>query len=315
MIKKNTRKKWMISLCTLSLATGLMQPGAAKVSAAKLNKGHLIMSQGKKQTLKVRGISGKVTWKSSNKKIATVSQKGKVTAKKAGKAKIIAKIKSKKFICKITVKKGKPAVTQNPTSTQKPIVTQNPTIATQTPVVTQKPITATQTPVATQNPITATHTPVATRKPNFTWLPATTQKPTTTSSPAVSSVTEESAYNTLNSLRSTYPEGMPLTNSYYYYSPQFGNGYGCYGFAAKLSDTIFGTATPYRTHSSFSRIKVGDNIRIGNSHSVIVLTKNDNDITVVEGNYNSSVHWDRKITSTSLASSGFTVYTRYTSTR
>ena len=104
---------------------------------------------------------------------------------------------------------------------------------------------------------------------------------------------------------------MTLTNSYYYYSPQFGNGYGCYGFAAKLSDTVFGTQKAYTTHSSFDKIKVGDNIRIGNYHSVIVLTKGSNYITVVEGNYNSSVHWDRKITSSSLSSEGFQVYTRY----
>lgn len=115
----------------------------------------------------------------------------------------------------------------------------------------------------------------------------------------------------LNSLRSTYPERMPLTNSYYYYSPRFGNGYGCYGFAAKLSDTVFGTEQPYQTHSSFERIRVGDHVRIGSSHSVVVLTKNDRDITVVEGNYNSSVHWDRKITAASLTASGFKVYTRY----
>lgn len=164
--------------------------------------------------------------------------------------------------------------------------------------------------MATQTPVTSQQ-PAATQKPIATQAPAATQKPVSTTTPSVSNVTEESAYQTLNSLRSTYPEGMTLTNSYYYYSPQFGHGYGCYGFAAKLSDTVFGTAKPYQTHTSFDKIKPGDNIRIGNSHSVIVLTKNANYITVVEGNYNSSVHWDRKITSSSLASSGFTVYTRY----
>lgn len=151
-------------------------------------------------------------------------------------------------------------------------------------------------------------------KPGTSNKPTMTNKPVTTPIPEGSpstAVTEKSAYATLNSLRSTYPEGMPLTNSYYYHSPQFGNGYGCYGFAAKLSDTVFGTSQPFQTHSSFDKIRVGDNIRIGNSHSVIVLTKENGFITVVEGNYNSSVHWDRKITSASLSSSGFKVYTRY----
>lgn len=156
--------------------------------------------------------------------------------------------------------------------------------------------------------------PVSTPKPTNTPKPANTPKPTVTHKPVNTlkpAVTESSAYQTLNSLRSTYPEGMPLTNSDYYYSKVFGNGYGCYGFAARLSDIIFGTSKAYTTHSDFSKIKVGDHVRIGNYHSVVCLTKGTDSITVVEGNYNSSVHWDRKITKSSLASEGFKVYTRY----
>lgn len=311
---KNTGKKIMVSIWILSLTAGFIPSEAVDASTAKLNKTHLTLIQGEKYTLKARGMSGGVTWTSSRKKIATVSRKGKVTAKKTGKAKIIAKTKKRKLICKITVKRRKTVVAQTPDTTQKPVVTQTPG-ATQIPVATQKPI-ATQIPVATQKPIT-TQIPVATQKPVATQIPVATQKPVATQipvatqTPSSTPVTEESAYNTLNSLRSTYPEGMPLTNSYYYYSPQFGNGYGCYGFAAKLSDTVFGTTTPYKTHSSFNDIKTGDHIRIGNSHSVIVLSKSDDAVTVVEGNYNSSVHWDRKITFASLTSSGFKVYTRY----
>lgn len=182
--------------------------------------------------------------------------------------------------------------------------------ATITAKVKKKKLTCKITVTKPCNAPSATVKPSAPQKPSVTPKPSTpsaTQKP----SSSTGSVTETGAYATLNSLRNTYPEGMTLTNSYYYYSPRFGNGYGCYGFAAKLSDTIFGTQKAYTTHSSFDKIKVGDNIRIGNSHSVIVLTKNPNYITVVEGNYNSKVHWDRKITATSLASSGFKVCTRY----
>lgn len=167
------------------------------------------------------------------------------------------------------------------------VVTKPISVHTQKPTVTSKPVT-------TQKPIT-TQKPVATPEPTF--IPNTAE--------------EASAYQTLNSLRSTYPEGMSLTNSDYYYSNVFGRGYGCYGFAARLSDTIFGTTKAYTTHSDFSKIKVGDHIRIGNYHSVVCLTKGSDSITVVEGNYNSSVHWDRKITKSSLASEGFKVYTRY----
>ena len=43
-----------------------------------------------------------MTWKSANKKIATV-KKGKITAKKAGKTTITAKVGSKTLKCKVTV--------------------------------------------------------------------------------------------------------------------------------------------------------------------------------------------------------------------
>ena len=58
-------------------------------------------------TLKLKNNKAKVKWSSSNKKIATVSKKGKVKGKKAGKATITAKVGKKKYKCKITVKKEK----------------------------------------------------------------------------------------------------------------------------------------------------------------------------------------------------------------
>ena len=48
--------------------------------------------------------SAKVTWKSSNKKVATVN-KGTVKAKKAGKTTITAKVSGKTLKCSVTVKK------------------------------------------------------------------------------------------------------------------------------------------------------------------------------------------------------------------
>lgn len=57
--------------------------------------------------LNILGTSKKVKWSSSNKKVATVNQKGKVTAKKKGKCTITAKVKGKKYKCKVTVIKRK----------------------------------------------------------------------------------------------------------------------------------------------------------------------------------------------------------------
>lgn len=73
----------------------------------KLNvtKAMLTKKKGPEHTvqLKMQYQKGKVKWTSSNKKVATVSSKGKVTAKKKGKATITAKVAGKTFKCKITV--------------------------------------------------------------------------------------------------------------------------------------------------------------------------------------------------------------------
>lgn len=72
--------------------------------APAINKKSLTMYKKKKYTLKINNNTKKVIWSSSNKKIATVNSKGKVTAKKAGKVTITGKIGKKKYTCKITVK-------------------------------------------------------------------------------------------------------------------------------------------------------------------------------------------------------------------
>ena len=77
------------------------------VANIKLNKKKATLNKGETLTLKatVSGESQKVTWKSSNSKIATVSKSGKVTAKKAGTATITAKANGVKVTFKVTVKK------------------------------------------------------------------------------------------------------------------------------------------------------------------------------------------------------------------
>lgn len=60
---------------------------------------------GQSATLKLNGVLGKASWSSSNKNVATVTSSGKVTAKKIGTTTITAKVDSKKYNCKVTVKK------------------------------------------------------------------------------------------------------------------------------------------------------------------------------------------------------------------
>ena len=75
-----------------------------KVSAApKLNKKQIELKLGKTYKLKVKGTSNKVKWSSVDKKIAKVSKKGIVTAKKVGKTIVKAKVGKKTLKCKVNV--------------------------------------------------------------------------------------------------------------------------------------------------------------------------------------------------------------------
>lgn len=70
----------------------------------RLNYSEVSVFVGKSKTLKVKGTSKKATWKSSNKKVATVSKTGKVTGKKAGTAVITATVDGNSYKCSVTVK-------------------------------------------------------------------------------------------------------------------------------------------------------------------------------------------------------------------
>lgn len=79
------------------------------VSASKkiqLNKKKLSLLLYSTYQLKIKNkkTTTKVKWYSADKKIAKVSEKGVVTAKKVGTTKISAKISNKRFVCKVTVK-------------------------------------------------------------------------------------------------------------------------------------------------------------------------------------------------------------------
>lgn len=70
----------------------------------KISKKKATIIKGKSIRLKVKNRNGKkVRWSSTKRKVATV-KKGKVVAKKKGKATIIAKVGKKKLRCRVTVK-------------------------------------------------------------------------------------------------------------------------------------------------------------------------------------------------------------------
>lgn len=82
---------------------------AEKSTTAKvaLSRTKLTLTAGQCYGLKLRNSKGKVTWKSSKKTVATVSKKGRIEARKPGKAVITAIYKGKKYKCTVTVKNVK----------------------------------------------------------------------------------------------------------------------------------------------------------------------------------------------------------------
>ena len=87
-----------------------VQNKTVKTTALSVKKKNIILQKkGKTFQLKVNVFpvtsQQKVTYKSSNKKVATVSAKGKITARKKGNATITIKSGSKKITCKVTVRK------------------------------------------------------------------------------------------------------------------------------------------------------------------------------------------------------------------
>lgn len=103
---------------TVTLASGLkktipvtVQKTEVKTTSIKGLKSKMTLEKGKKVTLSpvLNPITSvqKITYSSSNKKVATVSSKGVITAKTAGKAKITVKSGSKKYTVTVTVSKVK----------------------------------------------------------------------------------------------------------------------------------------------------------------------------------------------------------------
>ena len=84
-----------------------IQAANVKIS---FNKKTVALEEGQKIQLKINLKNYKkqnLKWSSTNKSIVTVSSKGKIFAKKAGKAKIIVKAGKKKAVCSIIVNKNK----------------------------------------------------------------------------------------------------------------------------------------------------------------------------------------------------------------
>ena len=97
---------WAMSFAMM--VTCVDVPGAALAAKKpKLNKSKAVIRVGKKIKLRVKNAGGKkVKWTSTKKKIASVTKKGVVKGKKAGKTVIKAKVGKKTLKCRVTVRKN-----------------------------------------------------------------------------------------------------------------------------------------------------------------------------------------------------------------
>lgn len=79
-----------------------------RVETPSISKKKVTVYVGTKYRIKVNGNTQKVKWKSSNTGIATVSKKGYINGKKTGSVWITARVSSKSYRCRVTVKKDAP---------------------------------------------------------------------------------------------------------------------------------------------------------------------------------------------------------------
>ena len=146
-------KKRFISVLMMLIMVFTISVPPVISNAATISKQKATMEIDSVLTLKVSGASN-VKWTSSNKKIAKVTSKGKITAKKEGTAIITASFNKTKLTCTVTVvdsnKQGNTPVA-TPTPTPKPTATPTPT-PTATPIPTATP---TPRPTATPTPTPA----------------------------------------------------------------------------------------------------------------------------------------------------------------
>lgn len=104
---------------TLTDITTISNPVAAHAATMKISDKTLSLKVGQTAKLSISSTKATVKWSTKDKKIATVSAKGKVTAIAAGTTKITATVAGKKFYCNVTVKEvPNPALANAPFKAQ-----------------------------------------------------------------------------------------------------------------------------------------------------------------------------------------------------
>jgi uncharacterized protein YjdB len=83
-------KKFLTVVLVLILTCYLIAPQTVYAAKVKISKSKVEMNVGDSKTLELIGATGTTKWTSSNKKVVSISEKGKLTANTKGKATITA---------------------------------------------------------------------------------------------------------------------------------------------------------------------------------------------------------------------------------
>ena len=187
----NKMKRILTIVLTLALIVTMMPMNLTNVNAkstTRLSSKKIVLQVGKTKKLKVKNKPAgvKVVWKSSKKKVATVSKKGKVKAKKPGKTTITAKVGKKKYKCKVIVKRKNSIKVTKPSDNNNSVINQVTTksepsqiVTTKAEVKTTKTETTKKNDSTTVKPTVAPTTVAPTAKPTVAPTLKPTAKPTT----------------------------------------------------------------------------------------------------------------------------------------
>ena len=101
------KKAITASIALLLILTVLIQPQTISAASVKISHKSITLRIGHSKKLSLKNLKSSlqssVVWGSSNKKVATVSSKGKVVAKSIGRAKITATVNGSSYHCNVTV--------------------------------------------------------------------------------------------------------------------------------------------------------------------------------------------------------------------
>ncbi len=165
------------------------------IGKKKITKKTYTMVVKTKKTLKVTASARvkNVQFKSSNKKVASVSKKGVIQAKKPGTARITVTVWTKRWNgkswMKVKVNAKKPDSKPQPSETPTPEPSQTPETS-EAPASSQKPE-ASEKPEASQKP-GASEKPASSQKPEASEKPEASQKPEASEKPEASQKPEAS---------------------------------------------------------------------------------------------------------------------------